>query len=208
MEFFMGGIVMFGGSYSPSNWSFCNGQTIAISQNTTLYSILGNIWGGDGRVNFALPDLRSRVPVGFGRGVNLTERNLGSMYGDETQAMRIEQMPAHSHTISVNPGSWNFNAQTTVKASDSSANQASPANNYWAIGSAMNGRTPYPVEGYSGTADAVMASDAVEVSVQGQNSGIAAVASQTGAGQPFSIIPPMLAMNYIIAVEGPYPTRN
>ena len=68
MEFFIGGIINFGGNFAPRDWAFCDGQLISISQNQALFAILGTIWGGDGRTNFALPDMRSRCPIGAGRG--------------------------------------------------------------------------------------------------------------------------------------------
>ena len=85
---FMGGICFFGGSFAPRDWAFCQGQLMPISQNQALYAILGTIWGGDGRTSFALPDMRSRVPIGVGRGPGLTQAYLGQRRGRERNVAR------------------------------------------------------------------------------------------------------------------------
>ena len=81
---FIAEIIMFGGNFAPRGWAFCNGQLLAISQNQALFSILGTTYGGNGRTDFALPDLRGRVPVHAGSGPGLTERRLGEKGGSET----------------------------------------------------------------------------------------------------------------------------
>jgi len=77
-------VEMFGGNFAPRGWAFCDGQLLPIAQNTALFSLLGTIYGGDGRSTFGLPDLRGRVPVGDGRGPGLTDRRLGRIGGTET----------------------------------------------------------------------------------------------------------------------------
>jgi microcystin-dependent protein len=81
---FIGEIIMFGGNYAPRGWAFCDGQLLAISQFSALFSILGTTYGGDGRTTFALPDLRGRAPIHEGNGAGLTPRTLGSRGGVET----------------------------------------------------------------------------------------------------------------------------
>jgi microcystin-dependent protein len=81
MTDFMGEISMFAGTYAPKGWAFCNGQLLAINQHQSLFSLLGNSYGGDGQKTFALPDLRSRVPVHAGTGNGLPEVTLGAMGG-------------------------------------------------------------------------------------------------------------------------------
>lgn len=77
-------ISMFAGNFAPRLWAFCNGQLLAISQNTSLFSLLGTTFGGDGRTTFALPDLRGRVPLHPGTGSGLSTRSLGERGGSET----------------------------------------------------------------------------------------------------------------------------
>jgi microcystin-dependent protein len=99
-EAFMGEIRMFAGSFAPREWSFCDGQLLAVSQNDALFSLLGATYGGDGRTNFALPDMRDRLPVHQGIGPGLTPKSLGRMYGLENVTLTSAQMPNHKHEFS------------------------------------------------------------------------------------------------------------
>lgn len=88
---------MFAGNFAPRGWAFCDGQLLAVSQNDALFSLLGTIYGGDGRTTFGLPDLRSRIPVHAGHGPGLSERRLGSKGGAEDVTLTVNQMPSHTH---------------------------------------------------------------------------------------------------------------
>jgi microcystin-dependent protein len=125
---FLGEIKIVSFSFAPKGWAFCNGQLLPINQNQALFALLGTTYGGDGRVNFALPDLRGRVPVHFGAGFVL-----GEMAGEEAHTLTIQEMPAHSHPVT---------------GSSNSADQASGQNNFWANTSS---------NAYSSTADSQMA---------------------------------------------------
>jgi microcystin-dependent protein len=103
-EGFLGEVKMFAGNFAPRTWAFCEGQLLAISSNQALFSILGTIYGGDGRTSFALPDLRGRVPVGPGSGPGLSTRQLGSRSGSETTTLTTPNLPAHTHGVNVNSG--------------------------------------------------------------------------------------------------------
>ena len=96
---FIGQICMFGGNFAPRGWALCDGQLLAVAQNGALFSLLGDVYGGDGRTTFALPDLRGRLPLHQGAGPGLTPRNIGSAVGDETAAINPAQMPSHTHQI-------------------------------------------------------------------------------------------------------------
>ena len=100
MDPFVGEIRMFGGNFAPRGWAFCDGQLLQISQNTALFSLLGTTYGGNGTTQFALPDLRGRLPVHFGWGPGLGPRELGASMGDEAVTLTIDEMPAHRHAIS------------------------------------------------------------------------------------------------------------
>lgn len=91
---FVGEIRMFAGLFAPLNWHFCDGSLIPISQNNVLYQLIGTTYGGDGLTTFALPDLRSRVPMHQG-GVNV----LGQSAGVENVSLTVAQMPSHSHQM-------------------------------------------------------------------------------------------------------------
>jgi microcystin-dependent protein len=97
---FLAEIYMFGGNFAPRGYAMCDGQLLAISQNTALFSLLGTTFGGDGRTTFGLPDLRGRVAIHPGTGSGLSTRRLGESGGSETNTMTIGQMPTHTHTIS------------------------------------------------------------------------------------------------------------
>lgn len=98
---FLGEIKLFAGNYAPYGWAFCDGQIMQIAQNTALYSILGARYGGDGKTTFALPNLKARIPLHFGKGPGLTTYALGETFGSEKVALSINQMPAHSHSAIV-----------------------------------------------------------------------------------------------------------
>jgi microcystin-dependent protein len=95
---FLGEIKIFAGNFAPRGYSFCDGQLIPISQNTALFSIIGTIYGGDGRTDFALPNLQGRAPMHEGSGAGLTPRALGLRSGTETVTLTSEaQLGAHNH---------------------------------------------------------------------------------------------------------------
>jgi len=94
---FIGQITMFGGNFAPSSWAFCNGQLVPIAQNPALFSLLGTTYGGDGRINFALPDLRGRSPMHAGNGPGLSSRPLGQSGGSAEVSLSVSQIAAHNH---------------------------------------------------------------------------------------------------------------
>ena len=101
MEGYLAQILMFGGNFAPRNWVFCDGQLLAISQNTALFSLLGTTYGGDGRTTFGIPEMRGRVPMHKGSGPGLTPRSLGQSGGVENVTLTTNQMPNHSHPTAV-----------------------------------------------------------------------------------------------------------
>lgn len=92
-------IIMFAGTFAPMHWSFCDGQQLAVSTNQALYSLLGTTFGGDGRVSFALPEMRGRAPVGQGSGPGLTHRALGQKFGTQFETLTESQIPSHTHSF-------------------------------------------------------------------------------------------------------------
>ncbi|HKK74357.1 MAG TPA: tail fiber protein [Saprospiraceae bacterium] len=96
-EPFVGEIRMFAGNFAPRGWAFCDGQLLAVSQNDALFSLLGTIYGGDGRTTFGLPDMRGRVPVHAGSGPGLSPRRLGAKGGAEKETLTVNQLPSHGH---------------------------------------------------------------------------------------------------------------
>jgi microcystin-dependent protein len=91
---YVGEIRMFAGNFAPAGWMFCEGQLLPISENETLFNLIGTTYGGDGQSTFALPDLRGRIPVHQGSGLTLAE-----VGGAETITLTVNQIPAHNHPI-------------------------------------------------------------------------------------------------------------
>jgi microcystin-dependent protein len=96
---FMAEIRIFGFSFAPKGWAFCNGQLMPISQNTALFSLLGTTYGGDGKSTFALPDLQGSAPMQPGQGQGLSPRSLGEMSGVESITLLQSEIPVHTHTL-------------------------------------------------------------------------------------------------------------
>lgn len=167
---FIGEISLFAGNFAPRGWALCDGQLLAISSHSALFSILGTTYGGDGKTTFALPDLRGRVPLHPGTGPGLDPRKLGERTGAATTHLTVNQLPAHSHNLMAQsaPGSNN-----------------SPAGDVLATGTTRL-YSPDPP-------DAVM-----------NHAAIAA----TGGNQALSLMQPSLGVNFIIALQGTYPSRN
>ena len=99
-EPFVGEVRMFAGNFAPSGWMLCEGQLLAISDYSVLFNLIGTIYGGDGQSTFALPDLRSRVPLGDGAGPGLSTYSIGQAGGVETVTLTAGQLPVHTHPFS------------------------------------------------------------------------------------------------------------
>lgn len=101
---------MFGGNFAPRGWAFCDGQLLAVSQNDALFSLLGTIYGGDGRTTFGLPDLRGRIPIHAGTGPGLSPRRLGAEFGTEQETLTANELPSHSHVLNASTTAANANS--------------------------------------------------------------------------------------------------
>ena len=98
MDPFVAEIRIFPFNFAPKGWAFCNGQLLPISQNTALFSLLGTTYGGDGKSNFALPDMQGNTPMQEGQGPGLSSRFEGEQGGEQNVTLLQTEMPAHSHT--------------------------------------------------------------------------------------------------------------
>lgn len=121
MDGIIGEIRLWSAQWTPYNWMPCVGQTLAIQQYAALYSVLGTQFGGDGRVNFALPDLRGRVAVGPGRGSGLTERIAGQTFGESQVTLQTSQLPAHTHALEASGGDADLDDPTGAYPAKSAA---------------------------------------------------------------------------------------
>jgi microcystin-dependent protein len=93
---------MFGGSFAPAGWAFCAGQLLPISENDTLFNLIGTTYGGDGQSTFGLPDLQGRAPVHMGQGPGLSQNyQIGEKAGAETVTLTVQQIPIHNHALVV-----------------------------------------------------------------------------------------------------------
>lgn len=151
MDAYLGEIRIFSGTYAPKDWMFCEGQLLPISRNTALFSLIGVLYGGDGKVTFALPDLRGRAPLSQGQGPGLTQRSVGEIGGEAGVALTIDEMTAHSHLAGGVPNNGGTN---------------SPANAVWAQ-SSTGGRPPVPTELFASTGNVQLAPDALAPAGQG-----------------------------------------
>jgi microcystin-dependent protein len=184
MDPFLAEIVMFGGNFAPRGWALCDGQLLAISQNTALFSLLGTTYGGDGRTTFALPDLRGRAAVHAGTGPGLTPRSLGQRSGSETNTLNALQMPAHNHVAALKVSSGNG----ATGAATQGASIATSGNTV--------DRAFVPALNYNNTAPDVTLNNA---SVETGNA---------GANQSVNNMQPYEVVNYIICMQGAFPSRS
>jgi microcystin-dependent protein len=170
---YLGEIRMVGFNFAPKGWALCNGALLAISSNEALFSLLGTTFGGDGISTFALPDLRSRVPVHFGQGAGLSNYTLGEQTGSETEALSAAQMPVHNHAVSCYIGG---------------GNQPGPSGNLPAVES-----TGTSLDYTNAAANGTMSS---------------AMVGNAGSGNAHTNIQPVLCVNFVIAMQGIFPSRS
>lgn len=109
---YLGEIVMFGGNFAPRSWAMCNGQLLSIPSNDALFSLLGTIYGGDGRNTFGLPELRGRLSMHAGNGPGLTPRTLGQKGGSETNTLNANNLPSHNHAHAIQCNAQEGNADS------------------------------------------------------------------------------------------------
>jgi microcystin-dependent protein len=116
---------MFAGNFAPKGWATCDGQILPISQNTALFSLLGTFYGGDGKSNFALPNLDGSTPICQGQGPGLSDRFLGETSGTDTVTLLTSEMPLHNHLVeayTVDPGDSRIPTPTNALANPPSGN--------------------------------------------------------------------------------------
>src|SRR5450432_1493926 len=104
---FLGQLMLVGFNFAPRGWSMCNGQLLPINQNQALFSLLGTTFGGDGRVNFGLPNLQGIVPIGVGSGHTLGEKG-----GEQNHTLSISELPTHTHTANATTATATANTPT------------------------------------------------------------------------------------------------
>lgn len=181
MEPFLSEIYLFAFNFPPKGFALCNGQLLPINQNQALFSLLGTTYGGDGRVNFALPNLRGRAPAHFG-----SEYSLGTATGSTSVTITIQSLPTHSHPASKSPNS-NYTPQAGPTASSGDP-----------VGKLFAGNAEFP-ERFSNNFDEGLA-DQTQAGTQNSAS--------VGGSQPHQNMMPYLVLNYCIALQGVFPSPN
>lgn len=182
---FIGELKLVSFNYAPRGWAFCNGQLLAIQTNQPLFSLLGTQYGGNGTTNFALPDLRSRVPLGYGQGPGLSNYAIGQRGGEEAHTLLSTEMPTHVHTL----------AGDATTAASSNAVTPAAGNSLGAGTGLLSNNTPFPVNIY-GTAGGSTVAQAP------------ATIGNFGGSQAHENRQPFLVLNWIISLQGIFPSRN
>ena len=183
-EPFLGELRIMSFDFPPKGWAFCNGQLLPINQNQALFSLLGTTYGGDGRINFGLPDLRGRVPVHMGSGFTLGQRG-----GEEAHTVNQSEMPLHVHGLNAK------NADADVAAAATPPGPTVALAQAYAV---LAGNPPphVPVSLYStGPAD-------------GSQTFLNTAISTVGGSQPHENRQPFLVLSVCIALQGIFPSQN
>lgn len=182
MENFLGEIRMFAGNFAPQGWNFCDGTVLSISNYDALFALIGTTYGGDGQTTFQLPDLRGRLPIGQGNGPGLSPRVVGQSFGEEGHVLTTNEMAAHAH-----PAVASTAAATTVTAGPSVM-----------YGAAQGNQTA----GVYGLYTTAQPPDAPAVQWSGATVGSA------GGSESHDNTMNTLTVNFIIALEGIFPSQN
>jgi microcystin-dependent protein len=177
-EPFISQIEAFAFNFAPKGWALCAGQILPINQNQALFSLLGTTFGGNGTTTFALPDLRGRLANGFGQGSGLANHNLGQQGGQETHTLTVTETPLHSHRINAD------NNGTTGGSSTPGGGVT--------LGAGYANEAGLPAVNIYSSAAPTIAMGSL---------------GSTG-GQPHENRMPFLALNYCIALQGIFPSRN
>ena len=175
-------ISIFAGNFEPRSWAYCNGSLQSIAQNTALFALIGTTYGGDGQTTFALPDFRGRYAIHQGQGQGLPYYSIGQMGGSDSTTLTTINLPGHNHVM------LSFTGGQPGCSSDG-GNTNSPLGNV-------------PAEGITARYSTSPGDSTMAPTVSMSSSAIA------GSNQPVSNQSPYLAMNYIICVEGIFPSRN
>jgi microcystin-dependent protein len=184
LEPFIGEIQIVAFNYAPRGWALCNGQFLPINQNQALFSILGTTYGGNGQTTFALPDFRSRQPMHWGSNMMGLSVSLGQRLGTEAETITASTLPAHVHALT----------GLSLQCSSAAATNRSPVNRVHAMEAA--GVTAV----YSSNANSAMSAQAITE--------FAPVLTAAGGGQPHTNLNPYLTLNFVIALQGIFPSQN
>ncbi|WMN59037.1 tail fiber protein [Pseudoalteromonas xiamenensis] len=202
---YIGTMRPFGGIFAIRDWAICQGQLLAISENTALFSLIGDNYGGDARTTFGLPDMRGRSPVGMGTMPGGRTYQLGLRFGMEDIALNSLQLPEHSHAAVFVPSGGSEGVTASLQAATNPGNSSEPSEGAYISASTTSvnfykagGLSPEPtlkeisgltIDGSAGSGGTVDIGD-------------------SGKSQSFSILNPGMVVNWQIVLEGIYPPRS
>jgi microcystin-dependent protein len=190
MEGTIGEIRLFGGNFAPRGWLFCDGSLQQISQYDTVYTLLGTTYGGDGQITFGLPDLRGRVPVHIGQGTGLPNVVAGQMGGEENHTLTVSEIPAHIHGVAMT------SATTGIKVSTKAATLATATAN---AAMTIRSNTDGNIKTFNNALpDTVLNAGFTQIMIPNPSA---------GGSEPHENMQQFQVLNYIICMEGIYPSQ-
>ncbi|WP_299122105.1 tail fiber protein [uncultured Tenacibaculum sp.] len=193
----LGEVRIFAGNFAPRGWAFCDGQLLPISQNSALFSLLGTMYGGDGRTTFGLPDLRGRVAMSAGRHPGSSYNYIqGQRGGLEERSLNILQLPQHSHSVTNGTGLGSH----VLLSTDNAVRETPMAGDVPAVGTFTQGISNQSVKTYGPPTNLVNGQP-----VGGSSS---LIINNAGSSQPVDSRQPYLVLRYIIALQGIFPSRS
>ncbi|WP_406823592.1 phage tail protein [Pedobacter sp. KACC 23697] len=205
MEGTIGEIRAFAGTFAPVNWQFCQGQPMSLQQYQALFAIIGTIYGGDGVNTFNLPNIASRVVVGAGQGTGLSAYPLGLVRGEENHTLTYSELPMHTHVPAPVYSTTAASAKISLNAINADGSEFNPVGHYFA----KDGQGQDSLYAITTGSPNLVSLNSNAATITNLSPPIPAVAiSVSGSSLPHSNIQPVLALNYIICVEGIFPSRN
>lgn len=200
-EPFLGTVMIWAPNFAPRGWALCAGQLLPIAQNSALFSLLGSTYGGNGQVTFGLPNLQGRIPVGQGQSSGTSFYDLGQTGGAEAVTLNVSQLPNHNHGATFTSTGLP-QVEVTMNATTAQAGSDAPT-----TGSQLGDVVPSTTRIYAPGGGTQVPLGGATGRLSGEVQGTVAVSS-TGGSAPFSVIQPYQALNYVIALQGVFPSRN
>ncbi|HUD23385.1 MAG TPA: tail fiber protein [Acidobacteriaceae bacterium] len=215
----MGMIFPWAMNWAPVNFMLCQGQTLPISSYNALFALLGTTYGGNGTTNFMLPNLQGVFPLGMGTNTKTGQTYVEGNVGGVTQVTLTQaEMPAHTHAATFagtgGGGGGTPTVTVTMQGSSATGTSSAPAGNYLAgagsaVGSPAKSPNLYvPAASAAGTLGNLAGASATITGGGGGITGGTVTNALTGGGQPVATMPPYLVLNYIICVNGLFPSRQ
>ncbi|MVA23105.1 hypothetical protein GOZ92_01475 [Agrobacterium vitis] len=224
MDAYLATILPVGFNYATEGWLMCWGQKLTVNQYTAVYSLVSNYYGGDQQTYFNLPDLRGKMPIGYGQRLPTSpDYGIGSKGGNDTISLNSSQIPAHTHAAVFTPtgqATVNIPAQTGSQTATLKASPAAGTSQLPTTGSALAGGNTAATRIYGAASSAPITLDSSSVAISGNAptaaqsiatnaiTGGAVAVQPFGAGAAIDARPPYLAINFIFCVQGLYPVRQ